>query len=73
MRNGVFIQCKITSPPKNINYNGKNGNITAEMSERHPLNQMFKVNIISNETNQNCMPLHKMLWSPASTKMILTS
>lgn len=40
---------------------GKNGNFMVEMSERHPLNQMTKVNIISNGTNQNCMPLRKML------------
>lgn len=62
MSNGVFIKSKITSPPKNINYMVKSDNFTVEISERTQLNQMIQVNIIKNETNQNCMPLYEMLW-----------
>lgn len=33
----------------NINYKGKNNNFTAKKLSRHHVNQMIKVNIISNK------------------------
>lgn len=52
MRNGIFIKLKIIFPPKNTNYKGQNGNCTIKKPCRDHLNQMDKVNLINNETNQ---------------------
>lgn len=46
-----------------INSKGKNGNLIVEKPGSHHLNYMIKVNMISNETNQNCKPHNKMLIS----------
>lgn len=54
MRNRVFIMSKVTSPPKDVNYKGKNGNFIVEMSVIYHLNQMIKMVSLVMRQNQSC-------------------
>lgn len=43
-----------------INYKGKMSNLVLEKSHRHYLNEVIKVNIISNGTSVNHVPPDRM-------------
>lgn len=45
---------------ENINYKDKKNDFLVDKSGRHHLNQLIKVPITNNGTNQNCMPPDRM-------------
>lgn len=46
---------KVTDQNMHINYKGENGNFTFGKSDTYYLTPIIKLNIIYNETNQNCV------------------
>lgn len=61
MRNKVFIMSKVTSPPKDVNYKGKNDIV--EMSVIYHLNQMIQmVSLVMRQKSKLYQLIRCHLW-----------